>query len=87
VRQIKTHAQDLLNSIKRIDRELLRSHKPGHKEKTQDREDYLEEVITTEDKSDVGRIVTSEVKRAYVVRAVVENPTISVGAPALFQIS
>jgi hypothetical protein len=46
--------QNLLNSIKRIDRELLRSHRPGHMEKTQDRKHHLEEFITIEHESDVG---------------------------------
>jgi hypothetical protein len=48
-------------------------------EKTQDREYYLEEVITIEDKLDVGGKVVSEVMRGSGVRRGAE-PTISVEA-------
>ena len=48
-------------------------------EKTQDREYYLEEVITIEDKLDVGGKVVSEVMRGSRVRRGAEQ-TISVEA-------
>jgi hypothetical protein len=57
-----------VNGVKGIDWELVRSYRPEHVKKTQDREYHAEEVIAIEEKLDVRGKVVSGVMRGSGVR-------------------
>jgi hypothetical protein len=67
-----------VNGIKGIDWELVRSYRPEHVKKTQDREYHPEEVIAIEEKLDVKGKVVSGVMRGSGVRRGAE-PSINIG--------